>query len=512
MTDGYRLKFDSHGGHAGQDYSLDGAVLRAGREPDCDLRLDEPGVSRHHAEFRRQADGSWTIADLQSTNGTLVNGVRIGAEAVPLHAGDSIQLGSGGPLLHVERRSVTPGPALADAAAAHEATPAIHLPHVPHIPNIPKLPNIPMPRVPHIAAGAGAAGAAGPPRPGGALGPRDEEPHLSEVLPFVSQRRLRAMKPGLLAPGIVTVVVAVLLFMLMGGQQSELYAAFSNGIDAATQQAHMNDSLTLGKAFDDVLGTYLIAVVVYLVFRVAGRSKSPYAIGGAALLTIVVIVSPIFYLLTVLFDLPAGGDPNLDQFTIFLPVQATIAIGLKEELVKILPVLAGLWFAARGKAPWNTRLGVFDPIDGILIGTASAAAFTFIETLFQYVPGAYTDTMKAFTSQLTGAGFGQLFALELLVPRIIGQVAGHVAWSGYFGYALGLGLAQGRRRWRLVLSAWAVVAIAHGMWDGFSSVQPPLLASLIQLVVGGGSFMLLLAAISRARRVTGMSVPAGAPA
>jgi hypothetical protein len=63
-----------------------------GRSRDCEIVLDDAGVSRHHAELRPAGDG-WTIADLGSTNGVLVNGEGIrGAHAV--QSGDRLEMGS----------------------------------------------------------------------------------------------------------------------------------------------------------------------------------------------------------------------------------------------------------------------------------------------------------------------------------------------------------------------------------------------------------------------------------
>ncbi|MEA2191853.1 MAG: hypothetical protein QOI73_1974 [Solirubrobacteraceae bacterium] len=64
-----------------------------GRSRDCDIVLADSNVSRRHAEVLPGAAGTWTIADLGSTNGVLVNGRRIaGSEA--LTAGDRIALGT----------------------------------------------------------------------------------------------------------------------------------------------------------------------------------------------------------------------------------------------------------------------------------------------------------------------------------------------------------------------------------------------------------------------------------
>ncbi len=63
-----------------------------GRSRDCEIVLEDTGVSRHHAELRPSAEG-WTVADLGSTNGVLVNGREIrGAQL--LQSGDRLELGT----------------------------------------------------------------------------------------------------------------------------------------------------------------------------------------------------------------------------------------------------------------------------------------------------------------------------------------------------------------------------------------------------------------------------------
>jgi hypothetical protein len=72
----------------GMAYPLKSVTL-LGRAVDVDIRIDDPGVSRRHAEIVLGSDV--TIRDLNSTNGTLVNGRMI--SQVVLQAGDRIQLG-----------------------------------------------------------------------------------------------------------------------------------------------------------------------------------------------------------------------------------------------------------------------------------------------------------------------------------------------------------------------------------------------------------------------------------
>jgi pSer/pThr/pTyr-binding forkhead associated (FHA) protein len=65
--------------------------LVIGRSRDCDLRLSDPNVSRRHAELRQEGATYW-IVDLDSTNGTAVNGRR--TSRAKLEDGDKIVLGS----------------------------------------------------------------------------------------------------------------------------------------------------------------------------------------------------------------------------------------------------------------------------------------------------------------------------------------------------------------------------------------------------------------------------------
>ncbi len=75
--------------------------LKLGRAPGCDVRFDpdhDVKVSAEHAELRSDGQGGLSVADLQSTNGVLVNGVRVeGSAPVPNHA--VIEVGADGPRL-----------------------------------------------------------------------------------------------------------------------------------------------------------------------------------------------------------------------------------------------------------------------------------------------------------------------------------------------------------------------------------------------------------------------------
>lgn len=58
----------------------------------CDVNLAMPYISRRHAEFAT-AESGWTIRDLNSANGTYVNGERVKSDPVAIKDGDVIGLG-----------------------------------------------------------------------------------------------------------------------------------------------------------------------------------------------------------------------------------------------------------------------------------------------------------------------------------------------------------------------------------------------------------------------------------
>jgi hypothetical protein len=72
-------------------YPLAKPVTVIGRGTDVDLRVDDPGVSRRHAEVAL-AGGSPVLRDLGSTNGTFLDGVKVAQAS--LHDGAVVTIGS----------------------------------------------------------------------------------------------------------------------------------------------------------------------------------------------------------------------------------------------------------------------------------------------------------------------------------------------------------------------------------------------------------------------------------
>jgi len=80
-----------HDGRDGEAYGLDSAAVTVGRGPDNDIALDDDFASTVHARLEPRANGVW-IEDVGSTNGTVVNGVRLTGR-VKLERGDMIRVG-----------------------------------------------------------------------------------------------------------------------------------------------------------------------------------------------------------------------------------------------------------------------------------------------------------------------------------------------------------------------------------------------------------------------------------
>jgi hypothetical protein len=84
LTDAHGLRFR---------LESEAAIVRIGRAADNDIAINNQRVSRYHAHVRR-VEASWLIYDLDSTNGTYVDGQRVvAAQPRPLTPGSVLRLG-----------------------------------------------------------------------------------------------------------------------------------------------------------------------------------------------------------------------------------------------------------------------------------------------------------------------------------------------------------------------------------------------------------------------------------
>ena len=81
------------GKHAGIEVLLFDPIACIGRTDENDITLPDVSVSRHHARLKRQDDGAYALSDLDSSNGTLINGRRVKGSARVKH-GARLQFGT----------------------------------------------------------------------------------------------------------------------------------------------------------------------------------------------------------------------------------------------------------------------------------------------------------------------------------------------------------------------------------------------------------------------------------
>jgi pSer/pThr/pTyr-binding forkhead associated (FHA) protein len=81
-----------NGGFEGMTFELSAEETLIGRNPTTDITLLDDGISREHAIILYDPDSdSYSLEDLQSTNGTQVNGKRV--RSVTLADGDEVRVG-----------------------------------------------------------------------------------------------------------------------------------------------------------------------------------------------------------------------------------------------------------------------------------------------------------------------------------------------------------------------------------------------------------------------------------
>ncbi|AKF02918.1 FHA domain-containing protein [Sandaracinus amylolyticus] len=68
-------------------------TMLVGRASSGDVLIDHPSISKLHARIRRAPDGTYTLQDAGSRNGTAIDGKPVGAQEVPLVPGASVRLG-----------------------------------------------------------------------------------------------------------------------------------------------------------------------------------------------------------------------------------------------------------------------------------------------------------------------------------------------------------------------------------------------------------------------------------
>lgn len=303
---------------------------------------------------------------------------------------------------------------------------------------------------------------------GAVVPPARESVTLTQLFPIVSTGRDLTSK-AFLVPGIVTIGFVVSLFVAVG--QPIL--------------------------FNRLLAGYIALVGLYFVYRLCGKRKPWWVMVIAAMGTYFLLRSPVLLLFAEFFRSVLPGQVTapgelINPLTLF--IRMFFGAGLMEELLKVIPIAVLFAIGRFLPAPWNDRVGIWEPLDGILLGAASAVGFTLVETLGQYVPGMIESTSLQLGQE---GGWDQLRGLQVLIPRLLGSISGHMAYSGYFGYFIGLAVLKPRQSGLILLIGYFTASALHALWNVMGSVSEILLA-----LVGMLSYAFLAAAILKARTLS----------
>ncbi|AFY37942.1 FHA domain containing protein [[Leptolyngbya] sp. PCC 7376] len=399
-----------------------------GREPSCQIALDP---NRYTVVSRRHAVLRQTPAGWEVVDLGSANGTFVNGQQISsytLQSGDRLMLGDNGPEFLFE---LTPSSQAETVAANFQPTSSSPAP-------IP----VPSPNAKNA----------------------DTNVTLSQLFPIAGSGKDLSHK-GYLIPGILTVVCVVLMFASIGEPV----------------------------LFNLLLSTYIAGAAFYYIYQLCGKRKSWWVLIGSALLTMLMLVTPVISLFIFVFrDILPGGLYE-DGGIIALFIGMFFGAGLMEEILKALPVFLAMFIGNKFKSlKRRQKIGVNEPLDGILLGTASAVGFTLLETLGQYVPNIISEV-----SMNVDASTGELLGLQLLIPRILGSVAGHMAYSGYFGYFIGLSVLKPSKRWTILIVGCLTSSLLHALWNTVGSYS-----SLLLAVVGVFSYAFLAAAILKARALS----------
>jgi RsiW-degrading membrane proteinase PrsW (M82 family) len=279
---------------------------------------------------------------------------------------------------------------------------------------------------------------------------------MTDVFPLFS-KKLDLHKNGFLVPGVVTVIFVV----------------------AMLAARNINQFLFLY-----ILAIYLAGVSHYFIHKLCHKHKPWWLLVSLALATAIPLLTDAFH------PLKSHEGDNIPVTVL----KTFLGNGLSEELFKAFPVLLIYWLARLLPLPLRSRVGISEPMDGILLATASATGFALVETMMH-------------VHEVVGQNSDFFGAITLLIPQILGDISGQVAYSGYFGYFIGLSALKPSKRWRLLGIGYLTSSAIHTLWalviifqeqykvNTFASISLAILGAAI----GSVAYAFLMSAILKAR-------------
>ena len=309
----------------------------------------------------------------------------------------------------------------------------------------------------------------------------------SEIMPFRSSR-IKIWKSPLFLIAILAALVTPLLFSLM-----------VPALDGADAQTRMSAMTLIG-----IVAVFFLLMVIQLtvyLYAKPGRQLGIYMVTFA--LVAVLLATPLGAPYFIIFReiLPGQIDPQQQYPFPVKFIKMFFAAGLMEELMKATPILIGAWLTmlawkspAFASNPLYKILHVRGPVDGALMGVFAGGGFIFLETAFDYIPRLANQVLQ----QTNDPGSAVAMGMMLLLPRVFGGIVGHMAYSGLFGYFIGLAIIRPAQKWKLLAIGWLSSSVIHALWNSVDAISP-----LLNYVVAGICAVAVVGAILKARQLEG---------
>jgi len=301
---------------------------------------------------------------------------------------------------------------------------------------------------------------------------------MSELLPFFFSDAGALRKKAFLKPAAAVMVAFALLSLSYTSQQPILFIC--------------------------VLATVFALAVFYLTYQMCGHRKAWWWLATVALFTATTMVIALPHLIgNPRLAIPQGEAAQQMWFP-ELYWQCFQKAGLFEELWKAIPLFLVILLNGRLRAAGRAALGLWEPLDGILLAVASALSFALIENLTTYgvlhpdLVRLIVDYWKK-TGHLLPLKPGFLLdRLMLTIIRSLDIACGHLAWSGLFGYFIGLAVQRRHSAVKLLAIGYLVAAGLHGLWDSVAVTG----SLTMEVLVGLLSYFALAVVILKARRIS----------
>lgn len=368
------------------------------------------------------------------------------------------------------------------------------------------------------------------PRPGGEMRSRQgSEPTKSQLLPFGSAWQ-ELMTKAYFWPGIMACLGLTLLWVTLSNKALRLPVSVGYiTVQVPMYYAFVALLLTVGGA--------------YAIYRMIGKQKAWWLMPAVITFSAMLTESPVMGVLQKFFAIfgPARGDGSIPGEFIFYIFRAALPEEILKSMIVAIGVFIGFKMLGRLGAQHPARqLAVLEPLDGLLIGAASGFGFAFSETLLDYVPRqmlnsadvanqmlgflsskglrlTVPDTMSmevlvhelfGIIAKLVGTDGAEMLVnqfivrgqgrgLELMLPRLFGDVFGHAAYAGIFGYFIGLAAMKPTNRVKTLLIGLASACVLHSSWNAAASAS-----TLFMFLCALAAFLMLAVCIVKARQIS----------